>query len=97
MAQFQNNIASKRTVDVASRKREKFDLHHTVVTTMPFGYCQPIHTYKMIPNSKHNVSVKSLVRFTPMVTRPLEVGATIGVKRTRDLTDTLCLLLGIIL
>ena len=67
MAQFQNNIASKRTVDVASRKREKFDLHHTVATTMPFGYCQPIHTYKMIPNSKHNVSVKSLVRFTPMV------------------------------
>lgn len=64
---FQNNLASKRTVDIAHRKREKFDLHHTVATTMPFGFCQPIHTYKMIPNSKHNVSIKSLVRLTPMV------------------------------
>lgn len=64
---FQNNLASKRTVDIPHRKREKFDLHHTVATTMPFGFCQPIHTYKMIPNSKHNVSIKSLVRLTPMV------------------------------
>lgn len=64
---FQNNIASKRIVDVPHRKREKFDLHHTVSTTMPFGFCQPIHHYKMIPDSKHVVSIKSLVRATPMV------------------------------
>lgn len=64
---FQNNVASKRTVEVAGRKHEKFDLHHTVCTTMPFGFCQPIHHFKMIPNSKHTVSIKSLIRATPMV------------------------------
>ena len=50
----------------AAKKRYTRDMSFDNNTTMPFGYCQPLMSQMLLPNSDITVSTKQLVRLAPM-------------------------------
>lgn len=48
------------------QKRFTRDMSFDNNTTMPFGYCQPLMSQMLLPNSDIKVSTKQLVRLAPM-------------------------------
>lgn len=48
------------------KKRFTRDMSFDNNTTMPFGYCQPLMSQMLLPNSDIKVSTKQLVRLAPM-------------------------------
>lgn len=64
---MQNATFNKINIDSANSKRERFNFSHNSYTTCGFGEVQPSMCKLCVPNSKHTLSMDSVVRLSPMV------------------------------
>ena len=64
---MKNNILGKIPMDSAKKKRSRFNLSHDVNTTFEFGMVQPLMARLLVPGSKTELDVDSLVRLSPLV------------------------------
>ena len=64
---MKNNVIGKIPLDSAKKKRSRFNLSHDVNTTFEFGMVQPLMARLLVPGSKTELDVDSLVRLSPLV------------------------------
>lgn len=62
-----NNNLDQITMQSSKRKKARFNLKHSVDTSMGIGEIQALMCKEVIPNSKSVLSVTSVVRLDPMV------------------------------
>ena len=64
---MKNNVIGRIPLDSAKKKRSRFNLSHDVNTTFEFGMVQPLMARLLVPGSKTELDVDSLVRLSPLV------------------------------
>lgn len=51
----------------ASKKRSNYDLSQSHLTTIDFGFCQPVYSKEMLPGDTFSVKQNTFVRMAPLV------------------------------